>query len=155
MAFSHVYLKSDKAFHCAIGSKCQRFKVTVAKKTVSTSLCPHERISTILSVRVTADTEDSSEKSTHNVRFNESQWMSKTSAYLYEHKKLDVSKLSKKAIERKILQISEKSWPKHFEPNEENCVVCSGPLGPPVKHQGRYFFPHSTLREKPASYKVF
>ena len=63
--------------------------------------------------------------------------MSKTSAYLYEHKKIDVSKSNKKKVERKILQISEKGWSKHFEPKEEVCVVCSGDLSPPVKHQGR------------------
>ena len=132
-----MYLKTDKAFHCAIGSKCQRFKVTISKKTVSTSLCPHERIASVLSGNVTSGGGDSSVKSTKNVRYNESQWMSETSAYLYKHKKIDVSKSSKKVVERKILQISENGWPKHFEPNEDQCVVCSGALSPPVKHQGR------------------
>lgn len=139
MALTHVYLKSDNEFHCAIGSKCQRFKVTIAKKTVSTSLCPHERIASVLSEKVTADVEDSGVKSSKNVRFNESQWMSKTSAYLYEHKKLDVSKSNKKVVESKILELSENGWPKHFEPNIEMCVVCAATLGPPVKHQGRLF----------------
>ena len=140
MAFTHVYLKSDNEFHCAIGSKCQRFKVTIAKKTVSTSLCPHERIASVLSGKVTANIEDSGVKSAKNVRFNESQWMSKTSAYLYENKKLDVSKSNKKVVERKILELSEKGWPKHFEPNTEMCAVCAATLGPPVKHQGRFFY---------------
>ena len=140
MAYTHVYLKSDEAFHCAIGSKCQRFKVTVAKKTVSTSLCPHERIASLLSENVTLPTEDSCAKSVTKpaVRFNVSQWMAKTSAYLYQNKKLDLSKSKKKLIKKKILKISEKGWPKHFEPNDEKCTTCSANLGPPVKHQGRF-----------------
>ena len=55
-----------------------------------------------------ANIEDSGVKSAKNVRFNESQWMSQTSAYLYENKKLDVSKSNKKVVERKILELSEK-----------------------------------------------
>ena len=126
-------------FHCAIGSKCLRFKVTVAKKTVSTSLCPHERIATLLSGRCERSVEIPSEQavSKPSANFNESQWMANTSEYLYQNQKLDLSKLKKKEVEKRILEINSKGWPKLFEPSLEKCPCCSAKLAPPVKHQGK------------------
>ena len=137
MGFTHVYFKSDAAFHCAIASKCARFKVTVAKKTVSTSLCRHERIATLLTDVTKLLTNVSGEPSkTPAVKFNESQWLTNTSAYLYKNKQLDLSEANKKLIEAKIMELNGEGWPKHYEPIEDQCPKCLTELGPPVKHQG-------------------
>ena len=47
--YVHVTKKpSDEKFKCARGSRCDRFSVTVSKKTQALSLCPHEHIVNIL-----------------------------------------------------------------------------------------------------------
>ena len=119
MGYTHVHLKKDKGFHCAIGSNCSRIKVIVSKKTVSTSMCPHEHISTVLSGKydVNRDLQHVQSKTGQKAsyKFNESEWMANTSAYIFRHRKLDLSKQSKKKIEREIMKINEEGWPKLFE----------------------------------------
>ena len=142
MSYTHVYLKKDNAFHCAVGSNCMRYKVTVAKKTVSTSLCPHEHIATALAPRQELSgeipLEQSASKSKPRVKFNESQWMKNTSEFLYVHKKLDMSKSKKKLIEKKILKLNVEGWPKLYEPSEEKCPRCCILLKPPKRHPGMF-----------------
>ena len=141
MGYTHVYLKKDQHFHCAIGSNCIRFKVTVSKKTVTSSLCPHEHIATILSGNHLISNEilpESVYVIEPIVRFTESERMTKTSEYILKNKKLDLSKAQKKIVEAKLKRLNQDGWPKTFEPLEENCPNCSEALEPPVKHQGMY-----------------
>ena len=141
LMYTHVYMKADNAFHCAIGSKCVRVKVTVSKKTVSSSLCPHERIAVLLSdlpQDEEAVPQQTGSRAARTVpKFTDSQWTANTSAYLYQHRKLDMSHRQKKEVERKILETSAAGWPRHFEPDEDKCLICLADLGPPVKHQGK------------------
>ena len=140
LMYTHVYMKTDNAFHCAIGSKCVRVKVTVSKKTVSSSLCPHERIAVLLSdlpQDEEAVPQQTGSRTARTVpKFTDSQWTANTSAYLYQHRKLDMSHRQKKEVERKILETSAAGWPRHYEPDEDKCPICLADLGPPVKHQG-------------------
>ena len=100
MCYTHVYHKKDQAYHCARGSRCIRNRVTVAKKTVSTSLCPHEHISTVLSGpgdlpgqavmmgdSLSGQAAGSTEFQVPPPVYNTSQWMQSTSTYLYQDKK--------------------------------------------------------------------
>ena len=106
LMYTHVYMKADNDFHCAIGSKCVRVKVTVSKKTVSSSLCPHERIAVLLSdlpQDEEAVPQQTGSRAARTVpKFTDSQWTANTSAYLYQHRKLDMSHRQKKEVERKI-----------------------------------------------------
>ena len=141
LMYTHVYMKTDNAFHCAIGSKCVREKVTVSKKTVSSSLCPHERIAVLLSdlpQDEEAVPQQTGSRTARTVpKFTDSQWTANTSAYLYQHRKLDMSHRQKKEVERKILETSAAGWPRHYEPDEDKCPKCLADFGPPVKHQGK------------------
>ena len=141
LMYTHVYMKADNAFHCAIGSKCVRVKVTVSKKTVSSSLCPHERIAVLLSdlpQDEEAVPQQTGSRAARTVpKFTDSQWTANTSAYLYQHRKLDMSHRQKKEVERKILETSAAGWPRHYEPDEDKCPICLADLAPPVKHQGK------------------
>ena len=146
LMYTHVYMKSDNAFHCAIGSQCTRVKVTVAKKTVSTSQCPHEHIATLLSDLPQGEDAVPEQPGARVVpKFTESEWTANTSAYLYKHRKLDMSQRQKKLVEKRILETSAAGWPRHFEPDEDKCPECLADLGPPVKHQGDYTLTVSLL----------
>ena len=67
--------------------------MTVAKKTVQTSLCPHEHIATLLSdPQPAADGAAAQAQPVAAVpKFPESVWTANTSAYLYQNRKLDMS----------------------------------------------------------------
>ena len=156
MSYVHVHLKKDNAYHCAIGSKCIRYKVTVAKKTVSTSLCVHEHLATVLSrdqdpvLSGDQDPELSGvqdpalastsglvgDKLPYKPRFNQSDWMRKTSEYIFRNRSLDLTKTRKKEIEHKIMALNISGWPKIYEPFEEICPRCLTPLQPPKQHPG-------------------
>ena len=140
MGFTHVYFKKDQVFHCAIGSNCIRFEVTVSKKTVTKSLCPHEHIASVLSGKHKLPAETPSKLLTvpkPTPKFSDSDRMAKTSEFVYKNRKLDLSKNNKKNIERQIMKLNLKGWPKSYEPSELECPCCSARLGPPVKHQGK------------------
>ena len=123
-------------FHCAIGSKCMRYKVTVAKKTVSTSLCPHEHVATVLT-RTNELADTVAEPVVHAPKFNHSQWMKNTSTYIYANKKLDLSKSMKKQVEKQIMLLNSSGWPKVFEPSEDCCPHCQTLLESPKQHPGK------------------
>ena len=138
MSYTHVYRKKDLVYHCAIGSKCMRYKVTVAKKTVSTSLCPHEHIATVLTHKNELPADSLSEPVVQAPsKFNKSEWMKNTSAFIYFNKKLDLSKSRKKQIEKRIMMINSSGWPKVYEPSEDCCPHCSILLESPKQHPGK------------------
>ena len=152
MCYTHVYLKKDQAYHCARGSRCNRNKVTVAKKTVDTSMCPHEYIATVLSgpSNVSGQSvvvgDSLSGQATGSTGFqvpspvyNTSEWMQNTSTYLYQYKKLDLSMRNKAYIDKKIMDMNKAGWPKVYEPSEENCPRCLSPLQAPQQHAGVQF----------------
>ena len=140
--FGCLYL--DNKFHCAIGSNCIRFKVTVSKKTVERSLCPHEHISTLLSDQSGPASSEQPVICAPCPKFNESEWMANTSDFLFREKKLDLSRPNKKVIEKMLLKIrNEGGWPKLFVPKDELCPSCSTVLASPVKHSGMEWIDHS------------
>ena len=132
-----MYRKKDQVFHCAIGSKCMRYKVTVAKKTVSTSLCPHEHIATVLTRNHELPDTVSEPVVQVPSKFNKSEWMKNTSAYIFINKKLDLSKSNKKQVEKQIMLLNWTGWPKVYEPSEDCCPRCQTLLESPKQHPGK------------------
>ena len=70
--FVHVTRMSEQ-FKCARGSNCDRFSVTVSKKTNSFSLCPHEHLIGILINEVINESESLNESNLPSEEANQKQ----------------------------------------------------------------------------------
>ena len=162
--FVHVTKKpSSESFKCARGSGCDRFSVTVAKKTQHYSLCSHEHIINIVtaklvtpeSVKVNETTEinkksqqkkqsktnltnesiDTANKSCSTPDNKQDEWLHNTSVHIFRNMKIDLSLPKLRSIEKKILKLHESGFPSVYSPNLTICPVCKAGLSPPSKHR--------------------
>ena len=104
-------------FVCANGSGCIRFRVKVAKKRTTASLCPHEHIVMVLSGKNVEnaaveehanDDQDSPQK--------DNNWLQNTSKYLFDKKRIDLSDENIRRLEAKVMERTKSgSWLKLFQ----------------------------------------
>ena len=116
--FVHVSMKNESSnFICANGSNCSRFRVKVAKKRTTLSLCPHEHIVMLVSGRhlEEADNEASQDEG-EDKAFDDNDWLENTTKYLFNNFKVDFSDMNMRRIEEKIMEKNKSGdWSKVYQ----------------------------------------
>ena len=151
--YVHVNKKpSDEKFKCARGSRCDRFSVTVSKKTKALSLCPHEHIVNILRgtqpnkwlqpTPKEASQEDKKSEEDETVKEGKqkisdktNEWLNQTSQYIFRNFKMDLSVERMRDLEKQILQLQKTGFPTVYNPHLSKCPVCDNEISPPRKHK--------------------
>ena len=101
--FLHVTRKGNPSkFSCSNGSKCDRVKVKVSKKTTSVSLCPHEHLVALVNTLTNPSVDGSGEIEPENDK--KSDWLSNTSKYRFDTQRISLDESNMRSIEKQIIE---------------------------------------------------
>ena len=110
--FVHVSMKNEESdFTCANSKNCSRFRVTVAKKRKTLSLCPHEHIAMLVSGRKLeeADHEASQDEGENKASDDDNDF------------KVDFSDMNMRRIEEMIMEKNKSGdWSKVYQVRQCN-----------------------------------
>ena len=117
--FVHVSMKNEASnFSCANGSNCSSFRLKVAKKRTTLSLCPHEHIVMVVSGKnlENAAAESSEEEDDENVMTDGQNWLENTTKYLFGHFRVDFSDTNIRRLEQKVMEKKKSGdWSKVYQ----------------------------------------